>query len=86
MLRVAAELAVAIAAAAVRSVGVGLHRVIGRDALPVSLKKAASNSLEPFHFAVGSHCDTENVYSAYGPAPLSFVGNSAAANPVPADV
>ena len=53
--------------------------------MPVSLKKASSNSFEPFHFAEGSHCDTENVYSAYLPAPLS-VGNSAAAKPVPAEV
>ena len=50
-----------------------------------SLKYASSNSLDPAHLALGSHCDTENVNSAYLPAPFS-VGNSAAENPVPAAV
>ena len=27
------------------------------------MKKASSNSFEPFHRAVGSHCDVENVAS-----------------------
>ena len=59
--------------------------VLKSESAANSAVKAASNSAEPFHLAFGSHCETEKVYSAYGPAPLSAVGNSAAANPVPAE-
>jgi len=54
--------------------------------MPVFLRYCSSNSFEPFHFAVGIHCDTEKVYSAFFPAPLSAVANSETANPVPGDV
>src|SRR6266700_2429839 len=49
------------------------------------LKSSASNSLDPGHLASDPNCETVNVYSAFFPAPLG-VGNSATANPVPAEV